>query len=57
MNSTERMHIIRGKKTSHATARAIAEELDRPVRYWPWWPRPESHVVYPPKKRAGEAAK
>jgi hypothetical protein len=47
-----KVHVIRGKKTSHSAARAIAEELDKPVRYWPYWPSsPASFVVYPPKRK------
>ncbi len=45
----EKIHIIAGKKTSHADARAIAQERGVPVAYFPYFPKPARHVVYPSK--------
>jgi hypothetical protein len=50
MDQESKVHIIVGRKTSHAKARRLAEEMGVPIRYFPYWPKAESHVVYPPKK-------
>ncbi len=47
----EKTHIIANKRTTHDEARRLAQLLRKPVMYWPYFPHPKAHTVYPPKRR------